>query len=317
MAKKRERKLTITQQIMQVAIEKLSKYQNDVTRKMYTCQFKSYVKFCREHFNVRTFEDCREHIQDYSDYLQTENYTASTIHTYLASVCAVYEINLETIQKPTRHTADYVRGRNIKNIDSKNDLDNPEWHHIVEFQRKVGIRRAELMRLQGSDFVCDESGYFCIRVKRGKGGKTQYQRILEKDIEFVKAYFDSVEKDEYVFDKKYFENNLNFHGLRALSAKEYYFAQLQKIKENPAYAEQLEREIRDRWEKMNLTKKGKPKKFKEIEIRGVYSLRGKNRERALQKGLSLHYDKLALLATSIFKLSHWRNDVTVASYMLA
>ena len=54
MAKKRERKLTITQQIMQIAIEKLAKYQNDVTRKMYTCQFKSYVKFCREHFNVRT-----------------------------------------------------------------------------------------------------------------------------------------------------------------------------------------------------------------------------------------------------------------------
>ena len=317
MAKKRERKLTITQQIMQVAIEKLSKYQNDVTRKMYTCQFKSYVKFCREHFNVRTFEDCREHIQDYSDYLQTENYTASTIHTYLASVCAVYEINLETIQKPTRHTADYVRGRNIKNIDSKNDLDNPEWHHIVEFQRKVGIRRAELIRLQGSDFVCDESGYFCVRVKKGKGGKCQYQRILEKDIEFVKSYFDGVAENEYIFDRKYFENDLNFHGLRASAAKSYYREQLKQIKSDPRYAEQLEKEIRARWEKMNLNRKGQSKKFKEIEIKGIYTLRGKNRELALKKGLPIHYDKLALLATSIFKLSHWRNDVTVASYMLA
>ena len=317
MAKKRERKLTITQQIMQVAIEKLSKYQNDVTRKMYTCQFKSYVKFCREHFNVRTFEDCREHIQDYSDYLQTENYTASTIHTYLAAVCAVYEINLETIQKPTRHTADYVRGRNIKNIDSKNDLDNPEWHHIVEFQRKVGIRRAELMRLQGSDFVCDESGYFCVRVKKGKGGKCQYQRILEKDIEFVKSYFDGVAENEYIFDRKYFENDLNFHGLRASAAKSYYREQLKQIKSDPRYAEQLEKEIRARWEKMNLNRKGQSKKFKEVEIKGIYTLRGKNRELALKKGLPIHYDKLALLATSIFKLSHWRNDVTVASYMLA
>ena len=91
--------------------------------------------------------------------------------------------------------------------------------------------------------------------------------------------------------------------------------QLQKIKENIAYAEKLEKEIRDRWEKMNLTKKGKSKKFKEIEIRGVYSLRGKNRALALQKGLPLHYDKLALMATSIFKLSHWRNDVTISSYI--
>ena len=38
---------------------------------------------------------------------------------------------------------------------------------------------------------------------------------------------------------------------------------------------------------------------------------------SLKKGLPLHYDKLALLSTSIFKLSHWRNDVTIASYMLA
>ena len=317
MAKKRIRKLTVTQEIMQMAIEKLAKYQNDVTRKTYARQFKSYVKFCRENFNVRTFEDCREHIQDYSDYLQTENYTASTIHTYLASVCAVYEINLETIQKPTRHTADYVRGRNIKNIDSKNDLDNPEWHHIVEFQRKVGIRRAELMRLQGSDFVCDESGYFCVRVKKGKGGKCQYQRILEKDIEFVESYFDGVAGNDYIFDRKYFENDLNFHGLRAEAAKTYYTEQLKRIKANPRYAEQLEKEVRVRWEKMNLNRKGQSKKFIEVEIKGIYTLRGKNRDLAIKKGLPLNYDKLALLATSVFKLSHWRNDVTIASYMLA
>ena len=317
MAKKRERKLTITQQIMQTAIEKLAKYQNDVTRKMYTRQFKSYVKFCREHFNVRTFEDCREHIQDYSDYLQTGNYTASTIHTYLAAVCAVYEINLETIQKPTRHTADYIRGRSIKNIDSKNDLDSPAWSDIVEFQRRVGIRRDELKRLKGSDFDIDESGYLCVIVRRGKGGKCQYQRILEKDIEFIKSYFDGVAENEYIFDRKYFENDLNFHRLRAEAAKTYYTEQLKRIKANPRYAEQLEKEIRARWEKMNLSKKRTSKKFKEVEIRGIYVLRGKNRELAIKKGFPVCYDKLALLATSIFKLAHWRNDVTLASYMLA
>ena len=317
MAKKRERKLTITQQIMQTAIEKLAKYQNDVTRKTYTRQIKQYIKFCRENFNVRTFDACREHIQDYSNYLQSENYTASTIHTYLASVCAVFDVNLATITKPIRYVADYMRGREIKNLDSKNDLDSPAWSYIVEFQRRVGIRRDELKRLKGADFGADESGYLCVIVRRGKGGKCQYQRILEKDIEFVKAYFDSVDENDYVFDRKYFENNLNFHRLRSLSAKEYYFAQLQKIKENLAYADQLEKEIRDRWAKMNLTKKGTSKKFKEVEIKGIYTLRGKNRILAIEKGFPICYDKLALLATSIFKLSHWRNDVTVASYMLA
>ena len=154
-------------------------------------------------------------------------------------------------------------------------------------------------------------------MRKGKGGKVQYQRILEQDIEFIKQYFDAVNENEYVFDQKYFENDLNLHSLRALSAKEYYFAQFKKIKENPQYAEQLEKEIRDRWTKMNLTKKSNPKKFKEVELQGTYTLRGKNRELAIKKGLPIHYNKVALLATSIFKLSHWRNDVTIASYMLA
>ena len=88
MSKKRIRKLTVTQQIMAVATEKLAKYQHDVTRKMYTRQFKLYIKFCREYFDCRTFDSCKEHIQENSNCLQTQNYTASTIHTYLASICS-------------------------------------------------------------------------------------------------------------------------------------------------------------------------------------------------------------------------------------
>ena len=317
MSKKRVRKPTITQQIMAVATEKLAKYQHDVTRKMYTRQFRLYVKFCREYFDCRTFDSCKEHIQEYSNYLQTQNYTASTIHTYLAAVCAVFDVNLATITKPIRHVADYTRGREAKNLDSKNDLDNPKWSYLVEFQKRVGIRRDELKRLKGRDFELDESGYPCVVIQKGKGGKKQHQRILPQDIEFIKQYFDAVNENEYVFYRKYFENDLNFHHLRALAAQEYYREQVRRIQEDSTYAEQLENEIRARWTKMNLNKKGKAKKFKEIEFQGIYSLRGKNRALALRKELPIHYSKVALLATSIFKLSHWRNDVTIASYMLA
>ena len=314
---KRVRKLTVTQQIMQTATEKLQKYGHDVTRKSYIRHVKRYIKFCREHYDCKTFEDCGTHIQAYSDFLQKENYSASTIHTYLAAVCSVFEINLSTIQKPIRHVAEYKKGRASIDLNAQNDLKNPAWAYIVEFQRRAGIRRDELRRLTGADFVYDESHYPCVYVPKGKGGKMQYQRILEKDIDFIRSYFDSVPPTERIFDKKYFENNLNFHKLRAEAAKEYYAEQLKKIKENPAYAAKLEAEIRLRWQTMNLTKKGNPKKFKEVELHGVYSLRGKNRALAIEKGLPLHYDKLALLATSIFKLSHWRNDVTVGSYLLA
>ena len=316
MSKKRIRKPTITQEIMASAVEKLQKYQHDSTRKQYIRQMKLYVKFCRDKYNAKNFDDCRQYVQDYSDFLQSENYSAATIHTYLAAVCCTFEINLETIEKPIRYVADYSKGR--KNIvpDANNDLENPKYSYLTEFQKCVGIRRHELKRLCKNDFAYDESERFCIVVRRGKGGKMQYQRVLDEDIQFIKTYFDSENSNDRIFGEEFFKNNLNLHKLRAEAAKQYYFEQLKKINENPAYRDQLEKEIRLRWETTNFTKNGKPKQFREDELRGVYYLRGKNRQLAIEKGLPIAYDKRALLATSIFKLSHWRNDVTIASYLL-
>ena len=317
MGKKRERKQTITQQIMQQVYLKLETHEHDLTRKQYARQTKQFVKFCREQFNCRTFEECALHIQEYSDYLQMQEYSASTIHTYLASVCGVFDIKLNEIVKPVRHTADYKRGRGGILMDAQNDLENPRWTYIVEFQRKVGLRRDELMKLTGRDLVRDESGYLCVRVRSGKGGKTQLQRILEEDEPFIRAYFENIAPTERIFDAKYFKNDLNFHALRAESARKYYYYLINKMKENPSYRKKLEEEIKLRWVTMNLNRNGKSKPFLPEECLGAYTLRGKNRVLASKKGLPIHYDKTALLATSIFKLSHWRNDVTVASYMLA
>ena len=313
MGKRRERKQTITQQIMAVVYDKLASHEHDLTRKQYARQTKQFVKFCRENFNARTFEECAKYIQSYSDYLQGEGYAASTIHTYLASVCSVFDTNLGDISKPVRHTADYVRGRNNTLTDVQNDLDNPRWAYIVDFQRCVGLRREELMRLRGQDLKYDESGQLCVWVRKGKGGKSQFQRILPEDEPFVRAYFENIASAEHVFGEKYFKNDLNFHSLRAEAARTYYTYLLRKMEEDPSYRNQLEQEIRNRWQVMNLNKNGKPKAFLNEELYGTYALRGKNRILAKKRGLALHYDKTALLATSIFKLSHWRNDVTVAS----
>lgn len=317
MGKRRERKQTITQQIMAVVYTKLESHEHDLTRTQYARQTKQYIKFCREQYNCKSLEECAIHIQDYSNYLQENRYAASTIHTYLAAVCGIFEVSLDEINKPVRHTADFVRGRNNTLLDAQNDLENPRWAYIVEFQRKVGLRRDELMRLTGQDLKYDESGHLCIFVRKGKGGKSQFQRILPEDEPFVRAYFENVAPDERVFNEKYFKNDLNFHSLRAEVSCAYYHYLLKKMKEDPSYRKQLEAEIKMRWNTMNLNKNGKPKAFLNKELYGTYSLRGKNRTLAQKKGLPLHYDKTALLATSIFKLSHWRNDVTIASYMLA
>ena len=58
-------------------------------------------------------------------------------------------------------------------------------------------------------------------------------------------------------------------------------------------------------------------RWDEREFSGTYHLRGKNRALAQRLGRPLCYDKAALLAVSILHLSHFRNDVTIASYILA
>jgi hypothetical protein len=256
------------------------------------------------------------HVQDYCDYLVAKGYTASTVHTYIAAVCKALELDLSMIRKPIRHVADYVRGRSERDCGASGDLNDPRWAYVVEFNRRVGIRREELMLLRGRDFTMDESGHPCVFVRRGKGGKPQLQRINEEDAPFVKKYFDAVEPHEFVFDRQLFNNDLNFHLLRAQDAKAYYFETLRCIQNESGYAAQLEHEIRARWALYCKDKHGRPRKLPDHEIYGFYVLRGKNRVLAAKKGMPMSYHKLALLATSIFKLSHWRNDVTVASYLL-
>ena len=46
-------------------------------------------------------------------------------------------------------------------------------------------------------------------------------------------------------------------------------------------------------------------------------IRGNSRRLAIDHGLPVKYDRLAVMAVSIFHLSHWRCDVTVANYLLA
>lgn len=320
MSKKRKsRKLTVTQQITEKVVETQKDRQHNLTRNQYIRDARRFVKYCRETHDVKDFESCREYIQEYSDYLQQHDYTASTIHTYLSAVSAVWRFPLRDISKPIRKTAEYTRGRNpIENPRADQDLNDKRWAYIVQFQKRVGLRREELRHLKITDLVTDESGYKCVQVMRGKGGKYFLARILPEDLEFLEWYFVGTDVNEPIFPDKYFQNNLNFHKLRADHAKKMYQFYLERVQNEPGYRKQLEEEIKARWNKYNIDKKtGKPKPFDPKLIEGYYYLRGDNRRLAISKKLPVKYSKAALLATSVFALSHFRLDVIAQSYMLA
>ena len=74
------------------------------------------------------------------------------------------------------------------------------------------------------------------------------------------------------------------------------------------------------WKRDDIVRAGngkKPKRWQASLTSGTYWLRGANRALALELGRPVGYDRLALLAVSVFCLSHWRHDVTIANYLLA
>lgn len=106
-------------------------------------------------------------------------------------------------------------------------------------------------------------------------------------------------------------NMIDLHHLRAVQTQRAYQYYFDRLRREPGYQEQLEQEIKTRWRKYN------KQRWKQHEFEGVYRLRGINKELTRQLGRPTGYDRLAVLAVSIFHLSHWRNDVTVNNYLLA
>lgn len=213
------------------------------------------------------------------------------------------------IQKPERHVSDNTRSRGKKAVDKRKDAQREASPRLYDFAMRVGLRRREYQKLSGGDLVKDESDQLCIWVK-GKGGKIQYQRILPSDIAFVRSYFEEKDADEYLFTQEEMKNKIDLHHLRALQAQRAYRYYLNGI-QDPAFRDNLIKELEARWQ-FNKKKNWNPE-----EVEGTYYLRGLNRKFALEHNLPTAYNRLALMAVSVFHLAHWRLDVTVCNYILA
>ena len=268
-----------------------------------------YGKWCKSTYGCRTPADCAKHIQDYADWLVAQGKSASTIHAYIAGVCRYWGVPMDYIVKPRRVTAENTRSRGAKAVDQRSDSKREASPRLYDFASVVGGRRAELGALRKNDLVLDESGCWCVRIKRGKGGKYQEQRVLPEDVDFVKDFFNGTE--DYVFSTAEMRNKIDLHHLRALQAQRAYRYYEEHIKD-PTFRVQLVKELQARWESYNNKKDWNPKLAE-----GNYYIRGANRTLAQKHGLPTKYSRLAVLAVSVFMLSHWRCDVTVANYLLA
>ena len=290
------------------------------TENQYKKHALKYAEWAKVTYGCKTLDDCKSHIQDYANYLTASGKTASTTHTYLAGICRVLDVPLEDINKPIRIVAENTRSRGSKAADTRKDAGRDASPRLYDFASIVGIRRNEYLHLRPDDLVVDDFGNPCILVRKGKGGKRQLQRILPEELESAKAVFDRPADANHLFSKEEMDNKIDLHHLRALRAQRMYQYYLSRIQNEKGYREQLISEIKHTWEKDDDAREEngyRPKRWKDCKVNGNYVLRGHNRELALKNGLPVSYDRLALLAVSIYHLAHWRHDVTVANYLLA
>ena len=310
-------------QIKEVELARLEKANVPMltqTEKQYRNHAIKFANWCKEQYGCRTLDECSAHIQDYADFLVVQGRSPSTIHTYLAGICRICGVPLADIQKPIRVVAENTRSRGMKAVDERKDAGREASPRLYDFAVIVGIRRNEYLHLTPDDLVFDDFGHPCVLVRKGKDGKRQLQRILPDELPAIKAVFDNPADAGHLFPKAEINNKIDLHHLRALRAQKMYRYYLDKIENEHGYRAQLINEIRHVWEQDDEARKSngyRAKRWSDMKVTGNYVLRGNNRKLAQKHGLPMKYDRLALLAVSIFHLSHWRHDVTVANYLLA
>lgn len=322
-APKKQKIGSLTYQITHLELSRKGKKHTPMLTKtewQYKKHALKFAEYCKATYRCKTLEECKSHIQDYANYLTASGKTPSTTHTYLASICRVLDVPLENIKKPIRVVAANTRSRGSKAVDIRKDAGREASPRLYDFASIVGIRRAEYLHLSPDDLVVDDSGNWCVRVKKGKGGKRQLQRILPEELPAIQEVFQHPADERHLFSKAELTNKIDLHHLRALRAQQMYNYYLERIRTETDYREQLIAEIKHTWEQDDLNRIDngyRPKRWKDCKVNGNYVLRGHNRELAIKCGLPVSYDRLALLAVSVYHLAHWRHDVTVANYLLA
>ena len=205
--------------------------ENNNTETLYKKRIKIFVKWAKEQGCKRPEDITKDVVQAYEQVLETapEGYAPATIHTYLSPVCAAAGVSMREIRKPKRTAGAITRGRDRaadgtrldRNPDGKRQEGQQKYARVVALQRVTGIRRAELGKLKGSDLIRKGNSWY-VRVRRGKGGKSQLQYILPKDVETVREIFEGIGPDQKVFCKEEMSNKINLHGLRAKHSKDCY-----------------------------------------------------------------------------------------------
>lgn len=292
------------------------------TKKTYKTSIKRFCTWTKEQNYTReeVLSNPQPYLQKYADNLKARGLSAATIHTYIAPCCKGLNTPMQHISKPERAIGAITRSRGGKNPRGRKDAEKPEYARLVAFQSAIGLRRAELAHLQGKDLQKRDGALYVV-VRQGKGGKEQWQKVLPADARVVAETFNGIGKDERVFTAEEMHNRIDLHGMRAAHARECYDYYAARIKQAPDYRSQLQEDLktyfREHHDPNHELDQAAYNRFclDMSKNQGIYQMRGEAKKLAEANDRPTIYDRVGLMATSVFHLAHWRLDVSIINYL--
>ena len=259
-------------------------------------------------FGVRYADDITpQQVQWYIDKLRGEGKSAWTQHLACSALCKALKDSPGLMGNKGK--ADFSLDARVYTDVKKGRANAPTvpQNYVEELEYALQVRRSELVSFLVRHVVERPEG-LCVHVEQGKGGKEHFQRILPSKQDFVREYIRGKAPDEPLVCPEEAHGKENLHAFRRLGAKEAYDYYVQRLEREPGYREQLKQEMVDYARVF-----GKVKKLVKSDdwrlLEKPYVTRPRNGSPRLT------FDRVALLATSIFHLSHWRCDVAVAYYL--
>ncbi len=289
-----------------------------ITLQTYLAEVERYARWLKDHgIKMRCSEhEAAEQVPQYLLELVRAGRSPSTIHTAAAALCKALPgtgLAMADLPHPRRTHAPRKGRAAAPSLRKRSDADqlNPKYRRLVDFAKVVGLRRDEYRNLRGRDLTHID-GHAYVIVEQGKGGKMQYQRIDDVDAPLVESYFVGLEPDDPVFLHDEMKNKINLHRLRREHAQEMYRRYLSRLEADPTYRGQLLNEIKGAFQRAGQDWRRSPDMQR---LATPYVCRGHVRRSLDGAGRTVTYDRLALMAASVFHLAHWRCDVTVKNYM--
>lgn len=272
------------------------------TMKTYQAEIGRFADYLSENgFKKCTMEEAKEQIQNYLDYQRDRGLSAYSVHTTCAALCKVFHVKMEDYTIPERKLSEITRSRGERPRDKLNEK---RAGAALEANRILGLRRSELEHLRVSNF--QDRGTEIQMDTIGKGGKHNTTIFRNPgEIEKVRALLDGKRQTEYVFDRQQFKNDADFHQTRAEAFQARYQRIVEAMVSRPEARAEYQQIIRDTFE-------ARGKELRE-DLDRPYVCRGSHREYLIEQGLSISYDRTAVMMVSLE--SHFRSDVLVQNYL--